>query len=491
MKFERLTLASQINTTAILPAYNPAKFSSGIVHIGPGAFHRAHQAVYTDAAIAADPGDWRITGISLHSAQAADALNPQNGLYTLLQRHPDKTTAQVIGSIEHIVDHRMDPMSSLDTLLLKSIKIVSLTVTEKAYGLDRLNNRIDANNASVAHDLQHPRYPTSPVGLLVEALRQRQIRSLQAFTILCCDNLPANGELLRSAVLDYADRLDPNLCQWISSNASFPSSMVDRITPASTETTLSDAQQMIGFRDQAAIETEPFCQWIIEDNFCQSRPKWEAGGALFVDTVAPYEKMKLRMLNGTHSLIAYVGHVAGYACVRDVMGDPTWIALVKRHMHAAAKTLEPLAGIDFKQYANKLLLRFTNPAIAHQTYQIAMDGTEKLPQRLLQPAVHALHANQDIRSYAFATAAWMRYCTGKTEHGTSYALRDPQQQLIGEIISAHMHEPHTIVQSLQKLPGVFPEELVESTHWNTEINSCLSAILEFGMAGAAALELNL
>ncbi|MCP1168825.1 mannitol dehydrogenase family protein, partial [Limimaricola sp. ASW11-118] len=248
-------------------------------------------------------------------------------------------------------------------------------------------------------------------GLLVEALRRRRGAGRAPFTVLCCDNLPENGALLRGGVLGFARRVDPEFADWISAEVAFPSSMVDRITPAATDDTRALARRLTGYEDAAAIETEPFCQWVIEDRFPQGRPDWEAGGAIFVEDVAPFERMKLRMLNGAHSLIAYAGFVAGHTLVRDAMASAALAALVRRHIAAAARTLGPLPGIDLAAYGAELAARFANPAIAHETYQIAMDGSQKLPQRIFGPAWDAQQAGRDLRPFAFATAAWARYCT--------------------------------------------------------------------------------
>ena len=328
------------------PRYRPSRHATGIVHLGVGAFHRAHQAVYTDDALSADGGDWRITGVSLRSAAVADALNPQRGLYTLIQRGEEGTKARIIGSLSRVIAAARDRTSVIDAMTDPKTRIVSLTVTEKAYGIDRVTGGVDNAHPAIAVDLENPRAPSGVIGLLVETLRLRRARGVPAYTVLCCDNLPSNGALLRAGVLDFAKRLDPALAGWIEANVDFPSTMVDRITPAPTERTCADAADLIGCEDRAAIETEAFSQWVIEDRFAAGRPAWEAGGALFVDDVAPYEQMKLRILNGAHSMLAYAGYLSGHVYVRDVMADDALAALVKRHMLAAAETLTPLSGID-------------------------------------------------------------------------------------------------------------------------------------------------
>lgn len=471
-----------------LPRYARERHGVGIVHLGIGAFHRAHQAVCTDDALAAQGGDWRILGVSLRSTDVADALDPQDGLYTLLVRGPEGTSARIIGSLAGVVAAAREPGRPLAALADPGTRIVSLTVTEKAYGIDRANGGIDAAHPAIAHDLADPRAPTGAVGLLVEGLRLRRAAGVPPFTVLCCDNLPDNGGLVRAGVIDFARRTEPALAGWIGEHVAFPSTMVDRITPATTAGTLAEAERLTGCRDLAAVETEPFSQWIIEDCFPAGRPAWEAGGALFVEDVAPYERMKLRMLNGAHSLIAYAGFLAGHRYVRDAMRDPALARLLARHLAAAADTLGNVPGIDLESYARALAERFANPAIAHETYQIAMDGTEKLPQRLLLPAVEALRADRDVRPFAFAVAAWMRYCLGRTGTGEPYALRDPREEQIRAILEAAGPEAAAISGALHGLPGLFPSALASSETWRLAVEAALAAMLARGMHSAIEQE---
>ena len=332
-----------------------------------------------------------------------------------------------------------------------------------------------------------PAEPIGAVGLLVEALRLRRARRLVPFTVLCCDNLPENGTLLRAGVLDFAGRIDPTSGRLDRRRGGLPSTMVDRITPAATADTLADAARLTAYADRAAIETEPFSQWVIEDRFTAGRPAWEAGGAIFVDDVAAYERMKLRMLNGSHSMLAYAGFLAGHPYVRDVMADPLLARLVSRHLDAAAATLPRLAGIDLQAYAQALRERFANPAIAHETYQIAMDGTEKLPQRLLAPAAELAREGGDLRPFAFAVAAWMRYAIGRTDAGERYPLRDPRENEIRQAVETG-GTPVGIAAALHQLPGLFPPELTSNPGWMGTVAAILSQMLEQGVPAALAAE---
>ncbi|MDE0113909.1 MAG: mannitol dehydrogenase family protein [Albidovulum sp.] len=484
MSVRRLSRREDVAAGIAKPAFDPSRHGAGIVHLGVGAFHKAHQAVYTDAAIAAEGGDWRIVGVSLRGTAAAAALNPQDGLYSLIVRGEEGVSARLIGSLARVIAAVRDPVAALDALCDPAIRIVSLTVTEKAYGIDSIAGAIDLAHPAIAADLQTPRAPAGVLGLIVESLRRRKGKGVEPFTVLCCDNLPRNGLLVRSGVLDFARRAAPELVDWIAGNVAFPATMVDRITPAPTERTLDEARRLTGVEDLAAVETEPFSQWVIEDTFVNGRPAWEAGGALFVADVAPYEQMKLRMLNGAHSMLAYAGFLSGHALVRDVMADLELARLVARHISAAAATLAPLQGIDFARYGAELEARFRNPFIAHETYQIAMDGTLKLPQRLLQPAEAALRMGQDPRPFAFALAAWMRYCCGTTDKGEAYALRDPREAEIRSALEGACQGVE-ISDRLHALPNLIGLALSRNSHWRNEVASALDAMLRLGVPAAA------
>ena len=401
----RLTTVVQV-PEGLRPAYAPAAHGVGIVHLGLGAFHKAHQAALTDLALAAKGGNWRILGVSLRSPKASEELAPQNGLYALIEKGAEGTSARVIGAIADAICSAGDPEPTLQAMAAAPTKIVSLTVTEKAYGLNRATQGCDPSHPAVAADLAAPDKPQGVLGLLTEALRRRRAAGIAPFTVLCCDNLPENGTLLRGALVDFARNIDPALADWIAADVAFPSTMVDRITPAATEATLAEAQALTGTEDHAAVETETFFQWVIEDDFPQGRPAWETAGVIFTEDVPAFEAMKLRMLNGSHSMLAYAGFHAGLPFVRDVMAHAPMAKLVRRHLAAAAATLPPIPGIDLIAYADALAARFENPGIAHETFQIAMDGSEKMPQRIFSAVPDARTHGVKIRPFAFATAPW-------------------------------------------------------------------------------------
>jgi fructuronate reductase len=486
MTVKRLAHLADISGAAVPPAYDPAAHGCGIVHLGLGAFHRAHQAAMTDAALAANGGDWRITGVSLRSRAVVDALEEQNCLYTLLERDEAGVTGRVIGSIAKAI--AADSEATLAALCAPQTRIVTLTVTEKGYGIDRATGGPDAQNPVISDDLANLDAPSGVLGLLTVALSKRRAQGLDPFTVLCCDNLPDNGQFLKAGVVGFARLMDADLADWIDKSVAFPSSMVDRITPAASDVTLSDAQKLTGCVDLCAIETEPFIQWVIEDNFPQGRPAWEHGGAIFVDNVDTFERMKLRMLNGAHSMLAYSGFLSGHRYVRDVMADAALAKLVHRHLHAAAQTLEPLAMIDFATYATDLEARFKNPAIAHETYQIAMDGTQKLPQRIFAPALDAIAAGQTVRPFAFATAVWMRYCLGVDEAGKAYDLRDPREDEIKAALCDLPRDGDLISKALHEHIQFVPKALVENAQWRVMVAAILGDILDKGIVAAMRTE---
>lgn len=475
---ERLTRLTGLAPSAKLPAFNRDKLKPGILHLGPGAFFRAHFAPYTDAALALAGGDWGIEVASLRTADVADHLNEQNGLYTMLVRDTEGTVAHVIGPILKAHVATRDPGELLARLEDPAIRIVSLTVTEKAYGFDAATGGLDLKHADIIADLANRHAPRGVIGYLVEGLARRRARGIAPFTPLSCDNLPSNGAVLKRLVLDFAGRVDPELKAWIEREVPFPSTMVDRITPASTDATYRDAEALTGRVDLAAIETEPFTQWVIEDSFANGRPQWEKAGALMVEDVSAYEKMKLRMLNGAHSLLAYLGYIGGYEFIRDVMGDSGLSALARRHMNAAAGTLDPVPGIDLDAYVDELIARFANKAIAHRTYQIAMDGTQKLPQRLLEPAVEALAGGSQAETYAIAVAAWMRYALGIDRNGKSYELRDPRANEIAALLVDVPRNGPTVAAALFTLPGLFPAALTGNAAWAEDVTNKLDILIQ-------------
>ena len=464
----RLSASTALAPHVAAPGFDRALLKPGILHIGLGAFHRAHQAVYTDAALAAEFGDWGIVGVSLRSVDIVQDLAAQDGLYSVVTRSAAGDSAQVVGSITKGLSGVEDQAEILALMADPAIRIVTITVTEKAYGIDPVSGGLDRTHPSIMADLADPTSPKGVIGYLVEGLSRRHAAGLPPFTVLCCDNLPTNGRIVRRLVIELAGARDPALANWIAGHGAFPSSIVDRIVPAATDETRELAETLIGAEDRLALGTEPFMQWVIEDHFLAGRPKWEAGGALFVDDVEPYEKMKLRLLNGSHSLVAYLGQLKDLTFVRDVMAVPEYRALVRRHMAEAVKTLDPVPGIDLGGYMDQLIERFENPTIAHKTQQIAMDGTQKLPQRIFAGAVEALSNGGDASSAAYVVALWIAYARKTAE------INDPRAAEL-KAAAARMTASDPSAPFFA-IPGLFPQALTEHSAWRARVNAELEKL---------------
>jgi fructuronate reductase len=407
------------------PAYDPASVGIGILHLGLGAFHRAHQAVYTDTVLARDPR-WGICGVSLKTPRATAPLAAQDGLYTVLTRSAEGTTARVIGSLREAVFAGADRAALIARFADPRIAVVSLTVTEKGYCHDPATGRLDRAHPDIAHDLAAPHAPVSAVGLLVAGLAARRAGGAGPITVVCCDNLPHNGRTVEGIVGAYAQARDAALAEWIGAHVAFPNTMVDRIVPATTPADIADAAVRLGVSDAAPVVAEPFGQWVLEDRFAAARPPWEEAGAEFAADVAPFETMKLRLLNGSHSSLAYLGFLLGHETIWQASADPDLAAFVERQMEEEiAPTLVAPPGVDLALYRRELMARFRNPALPHRTQQIAMDGSQKLPQRLLGTVRDRLAGGGSIRHLALAVAAWIRYAAGRDEAGAPIAVADP------------------------------------------------------------------
>lgn len=472
---ERLSASTKLPPAVATPAYDRGKLKPGILHIGFGAFHRAHQAVYTDLALAQEFGDWGIIGASLRSVAPISDLKTQDHLFSVTARCAIGDDIRVVGSVIGGLTATQEGAALLDLLADPAIRVVSLTVSEKAYGLDPATGGLDRQHPAVAADIADPRSPTGVIGFIVEGLARRRAAATLPFTVLCCDNLPTNGRVVRRLVLEMAEARDRALAHWIAGHGAFPSTMVDRIVPAATEETRQRAAAALGAEDNLALETEPFMQWVIEDHFVSGRPAWEAAGALFVKDVEPYEKMKLRLLNGTHSMIAYLGQLTGLEHVRDVMAVPGHVTRVKRHMQAAAQTLDPVPGIDLAAYQEQLVERFANPTIAHRTRQIAMDGSQKLPQRVFAAAVDDLAVGRDGFAFADATALWFAYLLSATE------IDDPRAEQLRHAAAQNDNQDPTA--AFFDLPALVPVELIENRAWREKVNQLFGQIV----TGAASL----
>jgi fructuronate reductase len=407
------------------PAYDRARVTPGIVHLGIGAFHRAHQAIFVDDILASGAVDWGIIGASLRSAETYQALAPQDCLYTVAIRAGASTEHRIIGSILDTVVSPKDPARLIARMADSATRIVSLTVTEKGYCHTPQTGDLNERHPDIVHDLAHPDAPRSAPGFLVAALARRKADGLPPFTVLCCDNLSANGHTVQRVLTQFASLTSPDLGRWIENEVACPSTMVDRIVPETTAADRAAVASALGMTDAWPVIAEPFIQWIIEDRFSAGRPDFASVGAQLVTDVLPFENMKLRLLNASHSGLAYLGYLAGYETIAATMADPHFAAFARQLMDESAPTLTMPKGTDLETYTQSLLARFANTALQHRTWQIAMDGSQKLPQRLLGTMRDRLAKGLPIDTHALAVAGWMRYVTGTDEQGRSIDVRDP------------------------------------------------------------------
>ncbi|MDQ0322574.1 fructuronate reductase [Pararhizobium capsulatum DSM 1112] len=462
------------------PDYDLAQVTVGIVHLGVGAFHRAHQAVFTDAVLSRDQS-WGICGVSLRSPETRDALAPQDGLYTLKVQDGGGERLRVIGSVVEVLVAPEDPELVLARMAAAQTRIVSLTVTEKGYCHHPATGMLDENHPDIRHDIAHPGRPKSAVGFVVEALARRQAAGLAPFTLLSCDNLPSNGHVLKRVVERFAALRDPELATYVAGVAS-PSTMIDRIVPATTDMDRASVAATLGAEDAWPVVTEPFKQWVLEDDFPLGRPRWEDYGAVFVHDVSAFEMMKLRLLNGSHSTLAYLGYLAGAETVSDAMQLPGMEELVEGLMREeATPTLPPLPGIDLAQYRAELVARFKNPALRHRTWQIAMDGSQKLPQRLLGTIRDRIATEMPYDRLALGIAAWMRYARGIDESGKAIDVRDPLAGKIASLTEA-LSTPGEIVDAYLGLSDVFGQELADDRDFRAAVINALSTLMTHGAA---------
>lgn len=441
------------------------KPAPGIVHLGLGAFFRAFGAIYIEDAVKASGGDWGIIGVSLRSPDTRDRLAPQDWVYTSAELGPDGEKLRQVEIIREVLVAPEDPQAVLDRMSDPAIRIVSLTVTEKGYCHDPATGRLNPNHPDILHDLEHP-LPVSAPGFLVRALQRRRAAGQLPFTVLTCDNLPGNGMLVRGIVLDFARRLDPALADWIEAEGRFPSIMVDRITPATKPEDIDRLAATTGVLDEAPVLHEPFRQWVVEDDFVpgygtDARPDLAASGVEMVEDVTPFEHMKLRMLNGTHSSLAYLGYLAGHETISETVADPVFAAFVNRlWREEIMPSFAPPAGIDLNDYAAALFDRYTNPAIRHRTWQIAMDGSQKLPQRILGTIADDLRTARPCPGLILAVAAWMRYVGGIDENGQAIDVRDPLAERL-RALSDGADTPEAKVTALLSIREIFDADLAE------------------------------
>jgi fructuronate reductase len=458
--------------------------AAGLVHLGMGAFHRAHQAVFTDDAMAAGGGDWGIVGVAPRSPQIVEAMRAQDGLFSVTTLGPEGSSTRVIGSSAGQLLAAADPDAVVARLADPAIRVVTLTVTEKAYRLDPATGRLLLDDELRA-DLETGRPPRTVPGLLIRGLCARRRADAGPIALVSCDNLPSNGHRLRGLIESLATATAIN--EWVRDSVTFPGTMVDRIVPASTAKTLAVARRTLGVGDAAAVSGEPYSAWVIEDDFPAGRPAWELAGAVLTDDPRPWERLKLRSLNGVHSAIAYLGAVAGQETIAAALELPGLDAAMRRFIaEDIAPSLEPPPGVDALAYGDEVLARFANPAMGHRTVQVAMDGSQKLPQRVLHTIQDRREAGAVPRWSALVVAAWMRFVQGVTDDGSPLPLDDPLADRIRARLAAGPATPEGVVEALLGLDTVFNPALADDGEFRAVLVEWLTALEKHGVAATLA-----
>lgn len=459
----------------------------GVVHLGVGAFHRAHQATYFDALMGDGESGWMISGASLRSERANDQLNPQDGLFTLVVRTGNEEIHRVVRSIREVINGPQNLDQLIGVLASPDTVLVTLTITEKGYCLDPTTHEIRWENADIAWDRDNPETPRSAPGVLLAGLRARRDKGLPPFTILSCDNLSENGKQAKAAVTGLARAVDPALAEWIDAEVAFPSSMVDRIAPATTRNDIDQLEHATGIRDEAMVKTEPFSQWVIEDHFCNRRPNLDRVGVQFTTDVGGWENAKLRLLNGAHSAIAYLGGLACVDFVHQAVAIPAFEALVRSLWAESRETLNPVSGLDVDSYLGDLLVRFRNSALEHRTRQIAIDGSRKVPQRLLEPLRLRRAAGKKSEALLFALAAWIRWQAGVDDQGQSYIVDDPLADQTRSIIDLAVGDYEKIAARMLALEPVFGADFAHDEQVHRSVASYLEHLFERGALESSQL----
>ena len=476
-----------LHAKATVPNWDRNTLVPRIVHLGFGAFHRAHQAVYADILAAEHGSDWGYTEVNLIGGeqQIADLKN-QDRLYTVAEMSADAWTARVVGVVKNALHAQVDGLETvLAAMCEPQVAIVSLTITEKGYCHSPATGQLMLDHPAIVADLQNPQQPKSAPGVIVAALARRRAAGLPAFTVMSCDNMPENGHVMRNVICAYAQAVDAGLAAWIARNVTFPSTMVDRIVPAMTAETLDKIEQLTGVRDPAGVACEPFRQWVIEDNFVAGRPEWEKAGAELVADVLPFEEMKLRMLNGSHSFLAYLGYLSGYQHINECMEDEHFRRAARALMlEEQAPTLN-VTGVDLTRYADMLIARYSNTGLRHRTWQIAMDGSQKLPQRMLDSVRWHLVHHHRFDLLALGVAGWMRYVGGVDEQGNRIDVSDPLLPVLQNAVMQSA-EGEARVKALLGVEAIFGNELPHEPLFVAQVTQAYLSLLENGAKATVA-----
>jgi mannitol 2-dehydrogenase len=466
---------------ATLPEYDRSVLKTGIVHIGVGSFHRAHQAFYTDMLLKSSVNkEWGICGIGLLDSdrKIIDALVRQDGLYTVLITEPDGIlTARVIGSVIECLYAPDDPKTVIEKMAHPDIKIITLTITEGGYNFDSATGEFLIREPSVQEDLKNPENPKTVFGYLTQALKRRMDKGIKGLTIQSCDNIPRNGEVIKRMLLAYVEKAEPQMTDWIKKEIAFPNSMVDRITPVTTLTDKENLKAVFSIDDDCPVVCEPYIQWVIEDTFANGRPSWETAGATFVKDVVPYEKMKIRLLNAGHSLLGFLGTLSGCRTVDEAVSIPLIADFLRDFMDKdITPILGSVEGIDLPEYKDNLIQRFGNPYIKDNLSRICLESSSKIPKFVLPSIRENLEMGGAIKHTAAIVAAWCRYLELAGTAGHSYEIQDGMKDLLQKNALASVKTDPLAFIKTETLFG----DLVKSERFVTTYLSLIDGFRKYG-----------
>jgi mannitol 2-dehydrogenase len=435
-----------------VPAYDRRLVTSGVVHFGVGGFHRAHQAMYHDRLMNAGGAlDWGICGVGVMPVdrRMQEALDAQDGLYTLVIKHSDGTyEPRVVGSVVEYLFAPDDPEAVVEKMAAQPTRIVSLTITEGGYNISDVTGEFDVANPEVGHDLEPDAAPQTVFGLITEALLRRRKRGLPPFTIMSCDNLQGNGNLTRRVITEFARLREAGLGDWVDREVHFPNSMVDRITPVTTDADRAEVRERFGVDDRWPVVCEPYTQWVLEDSFTAGRPFYEHAGVQIVEQVEPYELMKLRLLNGSHQAMCYFAYLAGYRLVHEAARDPLFQAFLRGYMdEEAAPTLAAVPGVDLDGYQRSLIERFSNPQLRDTIARLCAQSSDRIPKWLVPVARHQLATGGEIRRTAAVVASWARYAEGVDEAGNAIEVVDRLRDTLMRLARRQAEDPDAFIEN--------------------------------------------
>lgn len=467
-----------------IPTYNRNDVKEGIVHVGVGGFHRAHLAVYVDQLLQKHgQSDWAICGVGLRPNDAAmrDVLSAQDHLYTVIERSAKGSSANIVGSINSFIFAPDDREAVIAKMAHPDTHIVSLTITESGYYYNENTHELQSDHADIQHDLANENSPVSTFGFLYAALARRHEQGLKPFTVLSCDNMQKNGSITRHMLESFARLRNPDLAKWISEKGAFPNAMVDRITPSTSQNDIKSLAENFGIQDAWPVVTEPFMQWVVEDKFCDGRPPFEKVGVQVVadvHDVEQFEMHKLRLLNASHSAMAYPGQLAGFKYVHEIMEHPVYRKFVWQMMQQEVKPLLPdIPGVDIDQYCDTLMERFSNPTIMDQIPRVALNASGKIPQFIMPSIAEQIWAKGPFRRLCFVAGAWFRYVNGIDDKGNSFEVDDPLREQLQALAKAGGNDP----RQLLSVKTLFGDDLRSDERFVNEVSTAMKLIAKDGV----------